>query len=66
MVNNAEPDIDGFPTATAHVPQLPDSFTWPPTGQDNQHEYFDFAMNTPGGKMQGDTLAGPSGAQWDG
>jgi hypothetical protein len=66
MVNDTESNVGGFPTATAHVPQLSDSFPWPPTGQDNQHEHFGFAMNTLGGTIQGGALAGPSGAQWDG
>jgi hypothetical protein len=65
MVNDAGPNIGGFPTATAHVSQLPNSFLWPPTGQDNQYEYFGSALSTMGGTMQGVALAGPSDVQWD-
>jgi hypothetical protein len=65
MVNDTESNVGGFPTATAHVPPLPDSFPWPPTGQDNHYEYFGSALSTLGGTMQGGTLAGPFDAQWD-
>jgi hypothetical protein len=65
MVNDTESNVGGFPTATAHVPPLPDSLPLPPTGQDNQYEYFGFALDTMGRTMQGGTLAGPFDAQWD-
>jgi hypothetical protein len=66
MVNDTESNVGDFRTVTAHVSQLSDSFPWPPTGQDNQHEHFGFALDILGGTMQGDALAGPSDAQWDG